>query len=207
LYVMETQFFGFLSTMRSSPRGARTCSPIPGTTHPKTQPTRIMPLTMNSFMANLLATASWTPHDAAYAWTDADTSSRRATGRHLLPLYYTALEATDLDQILTILRPILTGMVKIGPWVPHTIPRRCPGALAPCATTLPVGGVDRLRSLLCRGRGLHPRHPHGYSLVSFHATRDFASRRCVQSRGGIDGVLVGLLAATWPATLVLKQWV
>jgi hypothetical protein len=31
-----------------------------------------------------------------------------------MPLYYTPPEATDLDRILTISRPMMTGMTRIG---------------------------------------------------------------------------------------------
>src|SRR5713101_6630978 len=50
LYVIHAQFAGFLSTMRSSPRGAGICSPILMVPHPKVTNTRTMPPTTNCFM-------------------------------------------------------------------------------------------------------------------------------------------------------------
>jgi hypothetical protein len=46
----------------------------------------------------------------------------------IVPLDYTATEAIDLDHILTILRRILTGTVRIGPAVAACGPRELPGA-------------------------------------------------------------------------------
>jgi hypothetical protein len=68
------------------------------------------------------------PHCPASCWADSDTS-----GSHplIIPLYYTAPGATDLDHILTILGPIVTGMVRIGPsWAEYRENRCCGDAVA-----------------------------------------------------------------------------
>ena len=55
--------------------------------------------------------------DAVIAQTLAGRMRVQAVARSswLFPLYYTPLEATDLDHILTILGRIVTSMVRIGP--------------------------------------------------------------------------------------------
>ena len=52
------------------------------------------------------------PYCAAYCWADADTSGSQPL---LVLLYYTPLEAKDLDHILTILGRILTDVVSMRP--------------------------------------------------------------------------------------------
>jgi hypothetical protein len=47
-------------------------------------------------------------------------------------LYYTALEATALDQILTVLGRVLTALVRIKPLVATCGFRELPGAAVPC---------------------------------------------------------------------------
>ena len=52
------------------------------------------------------------PYYPASCWADSDTSGSKPL---IFPLYYTPLEAKDLDHILTILRRILTDVVSMRP--------------------------------------------------------------------------------------------
>jgi hypothetical protein len=51
LYVMEIQFRGLLSTIRTSPRGAGICSPTLIGPHPQVTSARMMPPTTSFYIA------------------------------------------------------------------------------------------------------------------------------------------------------------